>query len=65
MPRKCPPAASRHPSLLELTPNCFIVQDANGQQLAYVYYKNESGRAASRSTRQSLARFLYFATTCI
>jgi hypothetical protein len=26
----------------EVTPNCFIVRDANGQQLAYVYYESDS-----------------------
>jgi hypothetical protein len=25
----------------EVTPNCFIVRDADGQQLAYVYYESE------------------------
>ena len=25
----------------EVTPNCFIVRDANGQALAYVYYEDE------------------------
>jgi hypothetical protein len=27
----------------EVTPNCFIVRDANGQQLAYVYFEDEPG----------------------
>src|SRR5215469_12825438 len=31
----------------EATPNCFVVHDANGQQLAYVYYENELGRRCS------------------
>jgi hypothetical protein len=31
----------------ELTPNCFIVHDADGQQLAYVYYENEPGRRSA------------------
>jgi hypothetical protein len=31
----------------ELTPNCFIVRDADGQQLAYVYYENEPGRQSA------------------
>jgi hypothetical protein len=26
---------------------CFIVRDANGQQLAYVYYEDEPGRQAA------------------
>ena len=43
--RRFPP-----PWTAEVTPNYFIVRDADGQQLAYVYYENESGRAASRSS---------------
>jgi hypothetical protein len=31
--RRFPP-----PWSAELTPNCFIVRDANGRQLAYVFY---------------------------
>jgi len=38
-PRRFPP-----PWTAEPTPNCFIVRDADGQQLAYVYYENEPGR---------------------
>ncbi len=37
--RRFPP-----PWSTEVTPNCFIVRDANGQQLAYVYYESEPGR---------------------
>jgi hypothetical protein len=42
----------------ELTPNCYIVHDANGQQLAYVYYENEPGRrsAAKLLTRDEARR---------
>jgi hypothetical protein len=28
---------------------CFIVRDANGQKLAYVYFEDEPGRAVLRS----------------
>jgi len=28
-------------------PNCFIVRDANGQALSYVYYENEPGRRSA------------------
>jgi hypothetical protein len=28
----------------EVTPNCFIVRDANGQALSYIYYESEPGR---------------------
>jgi hypothetical protein len=38
--RRFPP-----PWSAEVTPNCFIVRDADGQQLAYVYYESEPGRA--------------------
>jgi len=31
----------------EVTPNCFIVRDAEGQQLAYVYYESEPGRRSA------------------
>lgn len=37
--RRFPP-----PWTAEVTLNCFIVRDADGQQLAYVYYENEPGR---------------------
>jgi hypothetical protein len=40
--RRFPP-----PWSAEVTPNCFIVRDANGQQLAYVYYESESGRRSA------------------
>jgi hypothetical protein len=40
--RRFPP-----PWSAEVTPNCFIVHDANGQQLAYVYYENEPGRRSA------------------
>src|SRR5262249_17250723 len=32
------------PWTAEVTPNCFIVRDASGQQVAYVYYECEPGR---------------------
>ena len=34
-------AASRRPGP---SANCFIVRDANGQELSYVYYESEPGR---------------------
>lgn len=46
--RRFPP-----PWSAELTPNCFIVRDANGQALTYVYYESEPGR---RSTAKLLSK---------
>jgi hypothetical protein len=40
--RRFPP-----PWSAEVMPNCFIVRDANGQQLAYVYYESEPGRRSA------------------
>jgi endo-1,4-beta-D-glucanase Y len=40
--RRFPP-----PWSAEVTPNCFIVRDANGQALSYVYYENEPGRRSA------------------
>jgi len=31
----------------EVTPNCFIVRDANGQALSYIYYESEPGRRSA------------------
>jgi hypothetical protein len=35
------------PWTAEVTPNCFIVRDANGQALSYVYYESEPGRRSA------------------
>jgi len=40
--RRFPP-----PWSAEVTPNCFIVRDADGQQLASVYYESEPGRRSA------------------
>ena len=52
-PRHFPP-----PWTAEVTPNCFVVRDANGQQIAYVYYESEPGRrsAAKLLTRDEARR---------
>ena len=41
-PRRFPP-----PWIAEVTPNCFIEHDANGQKLAYIYYECEPGRRSA------------------
>jgi hypothetical protein len=35
------------PLTTEVTPNCFIVRDANGQAPSYVYYESEPGRRSA------------------
>jgi hypothetical protein len=34
-------------SIEELNDACFVVRDANGQQLAYVYYEDQPGRRSA------------------
>ena len=46
-PTPMPPRCFPPPWTAEVTPNCFIVRDADGQQLAYVYYENEPGRRSA------------------
>ena len=41
-PRRFPP-----PWTAEVTPNCFIVRDANGQALSYIYYESEPRRRSA------------------
>ena len=51
-PRRFPP-----PWSVEETDACFIVRDANGQALAYVYFEEEPGRrAATRLMTRDEAR---------
>jgi hypothetical protein len=40
--RRFPP-----PWSAEVTPNCFIVRDANGQALSCIYYESEAGRRSA------------------
>src|SRR5262249_59382014 len=35
------------PWTAEVTPNCFVVRDASGQKIAYVYYESEPGRRSA------------------
>ena len=37
----------RPPWTAEVTPNCFIVRDASGQAVSYVYYESEPGRRSA------------------
>jgi hypothetical protein len=42
---------------VEETDACFIVRDANGQALAYVYFEEEPGRRAAASALPPPRRF--------
>jgi hypothetical protein len=55
------PSSRRFPppwTIEELNDACFVVRDANGQQLAYVYFEEEPGRrvAAKLLTRDEARR---------
>jgi hypothetical protein len=50
--RRFPP-----PWSAEETEACFIVRDANGQALAYVYFEEEPGRRAAASALPPPRRF--------
>jgi hypothetical protein len=56
-PRRFPP-----PWTVKETAACLIVQDLNGQALAYVYFEKETGRraAANLLTRDEAHRFKHF-----
>ena len=45
------------PWTVEETNACFIVRDANGQALAYVYHEQEPGRRAAASALRPPRRF--------
>jgi hypothetical protein len=53
--RRFPP-----PWSVEGTDACFIVRDANGQALAYLYYEQEPGRRAAASALPPPRRFRAF-----
>ena len=42
-----PPRRFQPPWTTEETDACFIVRDANGQALAYIYFEDEPGRRAA------------------
>jgi hypothetical protein len=45
----------------EVTPNCFVVHDANSQALTYVYYENKPARELGCSPQFARnPRALYF-----
>jgi len=46
-PRRFPPPWSVDDPEPKLGRNCFIVRDANGHALAYVYFEDEPGRRAA------------------
>jgi hypothetical protein len=54
------------PWTAEVTPNCFIVHDADRQQLAYVYYESEPGRrsAAKLLTKDEARRIGRILRSC-
>jgi hypothetical protein len=55
---KCPNAADFRSLVREYNAACFIVSDANGQALTYVYFEDEPGRrsAANLLTRDEARR---------
>jgi hypothetical protein len=59
-------AASPPPWSAEVTPNCFIVRDANGQALSYVYYESEPGRrsAAKLLSKDEARRITRISPSC-
>ena len=59
MPRRFPPPRSVDEANFKLDSRCFIVRDANGQALAYVYFEEEKGRrTAAKLLTQDEARHI-------
>jgi hypothetical protein len=56
--RRFPPAWSVDTLIVRLGRDCYIVRDANGHALAYVYFEDEPGRrsAANLMTRDEAWR---------
>jgi hypothetical protein len=50
---QCLPVTSRRPWSAEVQPNYYFVHDADGQQIAYVYYSNDPER---RSAAKQLSK---------
>ena len=50
-PRRFPP-----PWSAEVQPNYYVVRDADGQQIAYVYYSNEPDRSSAANIPGLLQR---------
>jgi hypothetical protein len=61
MARRFPP-----PWTVEEQDACFVVRDANGQQLAYIYFEDEPGRrsAAKLLTRDEARRSRRTSPSC-
>jgi hypothetical protein len=59
--RRFPP-----PWSAEVQPNCYVVRDANGQQLAYVYYSNEPDRRSAPKllTKDEARRIARISLSC-
>jgi hypothetical protein len=51
-PRRFPP-----PWTVEELDACFVVSDANGQKLAYVYFEEEPGRRSAAKARRIAVNF--------
>ena len=62
VPEMTPPRPARRfppPWSVEETDACFIVRDANGQALAYVYFEEEPGRARGGEAPHPDVAFAY------
>ena len=61
-PRRFPPSRT----IEELNDACFVVSDAYGQKLAYVYFEDEPGRraAAKLLTKDEARRIANISPSC-
>ena len=53
-----PPSSLPAPCSAELQPNYYVVRDADGQQIAYIYYLNDDRRSAAKLLTKNEARVL-------